>query len=156
LHYPTAFQESDTRLGKMSRKYISIVDLWSHSDYRHDSDSYWNRLIEMCSSRVQQRLKFTFDLFFQAAAIQTNYRINGVIPDLESYITLRRDTGGCKFFLALIEYANNLTVPDEVMEHPVIQSLNQSVNDFVNWSNVSCLHPVDFQSLNFVLGRVFL
>jgi hypothetical protein len=27
LHYPTAFQESDTRLGKMSRKYISIVDL---------------------------------------------------------------------------------------------------------------------------------
>jgi hypothetical protein len=98
----------------------------------------------------------TFDLFFQAVATQANDRINGVIPDLESYITLRRDTSGCKMCWALIEYANNLTLPDEVMEHPVIQILDQSVNDLVTWSNVSCLHPVDFQSLNFVLGRVFL
>jgi hypothetical protein len=97
-----------------------------------------------------------YNLFFQAVAMEANDRINGVTPDLESYITLRRDTSGCKFFFALIEYANNLTLPDEVMEHPVIQSLNQSVNDLVTWSNASCLHPVDFQSLNFVLGRVFL
>jgi hypothetical protein len=89
-----------------------------------------------------------FDLFFQGVTMEAKDRIDGVIPDLPSYITLRRDTSGGKISWALVEYANNLTLPDEVMEHPVIQILDQSVNDFVIWSNVSCLHPVDFQSLN--------
>lgn len=32
--------------------------------------------------------------------------------------------------------ANNLDIPDEVMEHPIIQSLNEATNDLVTWSNV--------------------
>jgi hypothetical protein len=32
--------------------------------------------------------------------------------------------------------ANNLDIPDEVMEHPIIQSLGEAANDLVTWSNV--------------------
>lgn len=44
---------------------------------------------------------------------------------------------GCKTSFVLIEYANNLTIPDEVMNHPVITALGEAANDLVTWSNVS-------------------
>lgn len=50
-------------------------------------------------------------MFFQAITEQARDRANGLIPDLESYIAIRRDTSGCKPCWALIEYANNVSVP---------------------------------------------
>ena len=43
------------------------------------------------------------DFFFQSVTQQALDRATGVIPDLESYIALRRDTSGCKPCWALIE-----------------------------------------------------
>ena len=77
------------------------------------------------------------DLFFKAVTIQARDRAVGVIPDIEEYITGRRDTSGCKPSWAMIEYANGLDLPDEVMEHRTIQSLEDAANDLVSWSNVS-------------------
>lgn len=99
--------------------------------------SYWRRLTATASPGTQQRFIETFDFFFQAITQQAQDRASGVIPDLESYIALRRDTSGCKPCWALIEYANNLDIPDEVMDHPVIRALGESANDLVTWSNVS-------------------
>lgn len=44
---------------------------------------------------------------------------------------------GCKPCWALIEYAYNLHIPEEVMEHPTILALGEATNDLVTWSNVS-------------------
>ena len=44
---------------------------------------------------------------------------------------------GCKPCWALIEYAYNLHIPDEVMDHPTIRNLGEAANDLVTWSNVS-------------------
>ncbi|KAJ8487526.1 hypothetical protein ONZ45_g9641 [Pleurotus djamor] len=96
---------------------------------------YWRRLIRTGSPGAQQRFIETFDFFFQAVSQQAQDRAEGVIPDLESYIALRRDTSGCKPCWALIEYANNLNIPDEVMEHPIIRNLGEAANDLVTWSN---------------------
>jgi hypothetical protein len=100
-------------------------------------NSYWRRLRWTASQGSQQRFIETFDFFFQAVSQQAFDRAHGAIPDLESYIALRRDTSGCKPCWALIEYANNLDIPDEVMEHPIIRNLGEAANDLVTWSNVS-------------------
>lgn len=84
------------------------------------------------------------DFFFQAVTRQAQDRANGIVPDLDSYIALRRDTSGCKPCWALIEYAYNLTLPDEVMEHPIIVSLGEATNDLVTWSNVRPFFPSVF------------
>jgi hypothetical protein len=84
-----------------------------------------------------QRFQSTMDLFFQAVRQQALDRRAGHVPDLESYISLRRDTSGCKPCWALIEYANDLNIPDEVMEHPSLVALGEATNDLVTWSNVS-------------------
>jgi hypothetical protein len=76
------------------------------------------------------------DLFLKAVTIQARDRVAGVIPDLEDYIILRRDTSGAKPCWAMIEYASGLDLPDEVIEHPIIESLGEATNDLAAWSNV--------------------
>lgn len=79
------------------------------------------------------------ELFFEAVTIQARSRATGIIPDLEDYIIVRRDTSACKPCWVLIEYGGGLDLPDEVMEHPIIQSLEEATNDLVSWSNVGTL-----------------
>ena len=71
-----------------------------------------------------------------AVHVQATDRDEGIVEDLESYIELRRDTSGCKPVFDLIEYSLGIDLPDAVVNHPVIQSLNQGSNDLVTWSNV--------------------
>lgn len=115
LYHPKSYW-SPERLGKMTREYFRRMSLTA-------------------SHGAQQRFIETMDFFFQSVTQQALDRATGVIPDLESYIALRRDTSGCKPCWALIEYANNLDIPDEVMEHPVVRSLGEAANDLVTWSN---------------------
>lgn len=89
---------------------------------------------------MQQRFMSNFDMYFQAVAVQAADRQANATPDLESYITLRRDTSGCKPCWALIEFAYGLDIPDDVMEHSVLRDLGEAANDLVAWSNVCSSH----------------
>jgi hypothetical protein len=80
-------------------------------------------------------------MFFQTVHQQAFYRADGIVPDLETYIEMRRDTSGCKPVFDLVEYSLDLELPDDVIEHPVIVALNQGANDLVTWSNVSATLP---------------
>ena len=75
-------------------------------------------------------------MFFQAVHRQAQDWASGRVPDLASYIDVRRDTSGCKPCFDLIEYALGIELPDYVLEHPVIMALCQETNDIVTWSNV--------------------
>jgi len=76
------------------------------------------------------------DLFFIGLSKQADDRIKGVTNDLETYITLRRDSGGSKFCFTLIEYTARIDLPDEVILHPVIKAMEEAANDVASWSNV--------------------
>ena len=54
--------------------------------------SFWRRMIITTSPGAQQRFRETMDFFFQAVTQQAKDRATGIVPDLESYIMLRRDT----------------------------------------------------------------
>ncbi|KAJ3516644.1 hypothetical protein NLJ89_g985 [Agrocybe chaxingu] len=96
---------------------------------------FWSRGIADCGAGVQARFKETMGLFFEAVNIQARMRDEDTIPDLESYIDVRRDTSGCKPSWVLIEYALGIDLPDHVLDHPIMQALNQGTNDLVTWSN---------------------
>ncbi|TFK67853.1 terpenoid synthase [Pluteus cervinus] len=115
LYHPYSYS-SPTRVGRLA------CDLYK-------------RILKTTSPGTQQRFLETMDFFFQSVTQQAVDRAAGFIPDLESYIALRRDTSGCKPCWAFIEFANNLNLPDEVMDHPVIRSLGEATNDLVTWSN---------------------
>ncbi|KAJ3796822.1 terpenoid synthase [Lentinula aff. detonsa] len=96
---------------------------------------FWGRCIRNAGPGCQARFKEYFELFFEAVHTQAKARDAGVIPDLESYIDIRRDTSGCKPCWALIEYALDIDLPDFVVEDPIIMAINRSANDLVTWSN---------------------
>ncbi|KAF7440249.1 Alpha-muurolene synthase [Pleurotus ostreatus] len=96
---------------------------------------YWSRCIPGAGLGVQARFKESLQLFFEAVNVQARARDAGEVPDLESYIDVRRDTSGCKPVFDLIEYAMDFELPEEVVNHPVIKALNQGTNDLVTWSN---------------------
>ena len=106
------------------------------------------------SPGFQKRFIHAMDLFFKAVAIQARDRAAGVVPDLEDYIVMRRDTSSCKICWTLIEYANGLDLPDEVMDHPIVQSLDEATNDLVTWSNVS-IYTGSFMFLRFSFSTFF-
>ena len=76
-------------------------------------------------------------MFFEAVKQQALCRSDGIVPEFDTYIEMRRETSGCKPVFDLIEYSLDLELPDAVVEHPVIVALNNGANDLVTWSNVS-------------------
>jgi len=103
--------------------------------------SFWSHCIHDCAPAVQQRFKSHMQMFFQAVHQQAFYHADGIVPDLKTYIERRRNTSGCKPMFDLVKYSLDLELPDDIVEHPVIVTLNQGTNDLVMWSNVSTTLP---------------
>ncbi|THH17076.1 hypothetical protein EW146_g3682 [Bondarzewia mesenterica] len=97
--------------------------------------SFFGRFMEDGGPGCAQRFIDGMVLFFSAVTQEARDRSHHDIADLESYIALRRDTGGCKSCFALIEYAAGIDIPDSVMQHPSIGILEEATNDIVAWTN---------------------
>ncbi|KAG1847856.1 isoprenoid synthase domain-containing protein [Suillus subalutaceus] len=97
--------------------------------------SLFSRFRETGGPGCTERFIHTMDLFFIAGAKEVDNRAKKHIHDLESYITFRRDTSGCKFCFVLIEYAAQIDLPDEVMSHPIMMAVEDAANDHISWSN---------------------
>ncbi|KAF8149257.1 isoprenoid synthase domain-containing protein [Mycena galopus ATCC 62051] len=93
------------------------------------------RIQQISTSSVYYRFIETFDMFLQSVHEQAIHRMSRVIPTLQDYIRLRRDTSGCKPCWAMIECANNLDIPNHVLDHPTVRGLGEAANDVVAWSN---------------------
>ncbi|KAK5991818.1 Sesquiterpene synthase 2 [Cladobotryum mycophilum] len=96
---------------------------------------YFSRFVSAGGPGRIRRFINNMDLYLQAVHHQALDRANRNIPDLESYIVLRRNTSACKPSFALIEYVGNIDMPDEVMDHPYMKILEDACNDCVSWSN---------------------
>ncbi|KAF7363995.1 Terpene cyclase [Mycena sanguinolenta] len=96
---------------------------------------FWARCIPDAGAGPQARFKETLGMFFEAVNMEAYMRDTNCIPDIESYIAIRRDTSGCYPCWAMIEYALDIELPDFVAEDPVIKALERSTNDLVTWSN---------------------
>lgn len=101
LYHPYTYRCS-ARVGRMTREYVYSFTR-CHLRSTNFSSSLYKRMLLTASPGAQQRFTETMDFFFQSITQQAKDRAAGVIPDLESYIALRRDTSGCKPCWALIE-----------------------------------------------------
>jgi hypothetical protein len=102
LYHPYTWRSS-ARVGKMAREYDFFLTSCRTLTDISAIFSLYKRVIPTASPGAQRRFIETMDLFFQSVTQQALDRATGVIPDLESYIALRRDTSGCKPCWALIE-----------------------------------------------------
>lgn len=77
------------------------------------------------------------DLYLDGVLQESAWREDCIIPDMESFITLRRNTSGLRPSFVLSEFAAGVDLPDEVVEHPFVRAMEDAANDWVAWTNVS-------------------
>ncbi|KIJ56931.1 hypothetical protein M422DRAFT_238521 [Sphaerobolus stellatus SS14] len=97
--------------------------------------NFWQRCVKDAAPGFQDRFIEDMQLFLHARNIQAQHREAKVVPTLDEYIDIRRDSSGLKPLIDFLEYTLQIDLPEEVVMDPVMQSLKECVNDFATWSN---------------------
>lgn len=116
LHEPRGAEPDDDDLIR------GLIDIWGA--IRAQSSEVW-----------QERFVATFEQYADGCVWEANNRACDNIPTLQVYIKNRRKTSALYIFFALIEFADEVTLPVEVLEHPAIRELKAMANDGVGWFN---------------------
>jgi len=102
---------------------------------------FWELAIRTASPSSQNRFISTFDKYTTAVVQQASDRTVGHIRSIEDYFTVRRETIGARPSFALLEL--DMTLPDEVLEHPVIVDLTTVTIDMLILGNDLCSYNVE-------------
>lgn len=91
---------------------------------------FWLRAIKVTSEPAQRRFIRAFTDYVYGVIDEASDRTSGHIRGITDYFQLRRLTaGGCALLFAM---ELGLDIPDEVMEHPALQSLvSLTIDSFV-------------------------
>ncbi|GBE86093.1 terpenoid synthase [Sparassis crispa] len=137
LCYPTC---DAAQLLRLAQFFVLLIHWVDKEDVSEDADA------EAAFDPIQQRFlgaslvpwraRFLRHLsaFHSSLERVATDNADGVVPDFESYVTLRRDSCGIKMMFDLIEYAEGLVVPEDVYALPAMQQLRQNAVDIVAWS----------------------
>jgi hypothetical protein len=96
---------------------------------------FWERAIPTASLQSKKRFVESFDEYLEAVVQQAADRGRSFIRSIESYLELRQNTIGAKPSFALLEL--DMSLPDEVFHHPVIQELTVVTINMICIGNVS-------------------
>ena len=83
-----------------------------------------------------RRFVDTVESYLDGTVRQAAYRDQDVIPSVDSYIALRRETSALHPCFVFIEFAARTDLPDDVFYHPVLSAMELAANDWVSWTNV--------------------
>lgn len=72
---------------------------------------------------------------FEAQLWESINRLRGDIPDIETYVRVRRRTGGLYVDSDLIEITDEVALPPDVLHHPTVKLLREASMNVVVWSN---------------------
>ncbi|CDO76822.1 hypothetical protein BN946_scf185033.g19 [Trametes cinnabarina] len=101
-------------------------------------DPIWTKYLRPTTRRDwQKRFQRHLAAFRLKRALAAQDAVQGVVPDLESYIDLRRDASGAKMLLDMIVYAEGLNIPQYIYEHPALRRLRQDAADIIAWSTAA-------------------
>lgn len=109
---------------------------------------FWECTIEYACEATQKRFINHFDYYVSCVVLEAEHRSRGYVPDIDSYLSTRRGTVGVRICFVLLELGMN--IPDEAMNHPVIEELYTLALDMIILSDVSI---VSSQQLCSVLTR---
>ncbi|MCW5317804.1 terpene synthase [Nostoc sp. KVJ3] len=79
-------------------------------------------------------ISYLEDYFFGCVQEATN-RAKGIVPDVDTYIMIRRSSVGVYAVLALAEFCNQFIIPDVSRNHSLVKKLELITTDIIAWSN---------------------
>jgi hypothetical protein len=106
FHHPST-SKSSVRLAVMGSEYVLFWEGFMCLYPDHFFISFIERFYTLAKDGCRRRFLETFDMFLQSLHQQACDRTANQIPSLEEYISLRRDTSGCRPCWAMIECTYN-------------------------------------------------
>ena len=97
----------------------------------------------------------TVESYLDGTVRQAAYRDQDVIPSVDSYIALRRETSALHPCFVFIEFAARTDLPDDVFYHPVLSAMELAANDWVSWTNVRDTNKFASHNLRIAFVRTF-
>ncbi|MBW4609668.1 MAG: terpene synthase [Hassallia sp. WJT32-NPBG1] len=73
--------------------------------------------------------------YFHGCVLQANYRAQGMVPSIETYIMIRNLCSGVDSCLVLIELCHQMMIPDFLRKHDTVKKLNVMTNNIISWCN---------------------
>jgi hypothetical protein len=95
----------------------------------------WRRSAPGMSDEWRSRFMRHVEDCFAAAYWEAQNRIRGVVPDVPTYITKRRDTGAIYICMDLIDVVEQLDLPLYLYRSAIFQDLLDTASNVVCWGN---------------------
>ena len=113
--------QGEPKLGEIARQYVHSFHGYISCSIDDNVNRFWLRAIKVSSPVAQKRFITSFAEYVYAVIDEASDRTKGHVRGIEDYLKLTRLTaGGYPSFLAV---EAGLNIPDEVMAHPVMESL---------------------------------
>ena len=129
---PEWIRQQNTLASSVLRGALPELDsaplLWILSDIRE-------RLAARMPASWMERFVRHCEEYFEGTVWESETRHAGIHPNVMSYMLLRRMTSGVHMVVDLIELAEGICLPDEVLAHKSLQQMVTITNDVVAWGN---------------------
>ena len=132
LARPEWIREQNSRARDILRGATPEVEaaplLWILADIRE-------RLAARMPAPWMERFSAHCEEYFEGTVWESETRHAGLHPDVQSYVLMRRMTSGVHMVVDLIELAEGIHLPEEVLAHKSLRQMIAITNDVVAWSN---------------------
>ncbi|KAG6328755.1 hypothetical protein ID866_10334, partial [Astraeus odoratus] len=93
------------------------------------------RIRETSTPGAHKRFIRAWEDWSSSQVTQSRNRSQDRIPPVDEFIKMRRATIGGALVEAMVEYALDLDLPDDVFENPVIRAMSDATTDLMTWPN---------------------
>jgi 5-epi-alpha-selinene synthase len=85
----------------------------------------------------EQILRFTASMenYYKGVRWEAQNHSLGITPDVASYMKIRKLTFGLYPFLEVLKMGEQISIPPEVIEHPIVKRLELATSNITSWFN---------------------
>jgi hypothetical protein len=100
----------------------------------------WQRLLPLSRPEWRKRFIRSMNEYFKACLWEARNRAMGLAPAVADYVIMRPYTGALFVDLEFVEISEKVYLPDQVLQHAMVQRLALACNNIVCWTNdiMSC------------------
>ncbi|MGI2906531.1 terpene synthase family protein [Tolypothrix sp. VBCCA 56010] len=101
----------------------------------HALSNLRERMLQKASVKWLHYFICGFENYLRGCVEEANNRLEGIVPDADTYIQMRRLSAGADVALPLVELCDNLRIPDFLRNQNVFKEINKMTNNLLGWSN---------------------
>nr|QOJ43464.1 MTPSL [Christella parasitica] len=103
----------------------------------------WDEIRKEMPPSVQARFISTMADYFEGIKVQASFRAQVTIPDMESYMEIRRQASFTIPCFILMEYALGIELDEPTFYNPLIQELRNVALDYISLCNDIVSSPIE-------------